>query len=183
MAMLRSVALPAGVPGELVLSAMPGRYRPLDEDIAEAESSGISRIVCLAPRSEIQVKSPAYARALRSRSLPWPVEFFPIEDRGTADNREAFREFISHMAADLRAGEGILLHCGAGIGRTGMVAVCVLISLGSPKAYAEMVVRRAGSYPERPEQRELIQWFADNFRDAQVNGPQSAPQAGGEGNP
>jgi hypothetical protein len=142
---------------------MPGRSGDLDRDIAEAERRGISRVVCLTPRKEVGVKSRQYAEALRWGTLPWPVDFFPIENRGVPKDRDAFKKFILGLAHELRFGAGLLLHCGEGIGRTGTVAICLLIALGSSPGQAEFAVRRAGSYPERPEQRDLIAWFAENY--------------------
>lgn len=156
--------MPEGIFGELYLSAMPGRYGSLDQDLAEIEAKAISRIACLSPIEEIKVKSPAYAKALRSRTFPWPVKFFPIADRSIPQDREQFAAFVSHLANEIRAGEAVLLHCGAGIGRAGTVAICVLMALGRSRGQAEMAVRRAGSYPERPEQHELIAWFAQRYR-------------------
>ena len=60
----------------------------------------------------------------------------------------------------LSAGRRVLIHCGAGIGRTGTLAVCVLVALGQTRAEAEAVVRAAGSQPETPEQHALVGWWA-----------------------
>ena len=54
----------------------------------------------------------------------------------------------------------MLAHCGAGIGRTGTLAASVLVFLGVPLDQALETVHAAGSYPERPEQLELVEWVA-----------------------
>ena len=159
--MLRKVTLPLGTSGELFLSAMPGRYRPLDEDIAEAKDKGIGRVVCLVPEDDIDTKSPQYADALRSRALPWPVEQFPIGDSGLPASRDAFAALASRIAGHLDSGERILLHCVLGVGRTGTVAICILIALGIPAEKAVNLVRAAGSSPETHDQHRLVEWFAE----------------------
>ncbi len=60
----------------------------------------------------------------------------------------------------MRRDANILLHCAAGIGRTGTVASCVLVALALTPDEAARRVKAAGSYAERPEQVELIQWVA-----------------------
>jgi protein-tyrosine phosphatase len=45
------------------------------------------------------------------------------------------------VEARLRAGEGVLMHCAAGQGRAGTMAVAVLMLLGLPMDEAVLVVR------------------------------------------
>jgi protein tyrosine phosphatase len=139
---------------------MLGRYRPLDEDVRDARAREIVRIVSLAALSEIADKSPEYGRIVQDGSLPWPIEFFPVANYGTPADRESFSRFVTHVAGCLQAGERLLLHCGAGIGRTGMAATCVLIALGMSLEDAAAAVREAGSGPETEEQRDLVERFA-----------------------
>jgi protein-tyrosine phosphatase len=159
--LLRKVSLPAGISGELFLSPMPGRYRPLEKDLAEAKGKRIERLVCLVPERDITSKSPTYADALRSGALPWPVVQFPISESGLPASRDAFARLISCVAGYLDAGERILLHCVLGVGRTGMVAICTLIALGTSLEQAASLVRAAGSSPETHDQHRLVEWFAE----------------------
>ena len=59
----------------------------------------------------------------------------------------------------LRAGESVLLHCAAGLGRTGTAAACVLKALGLETREALQRVREAGSNPQNAEQSGLVHWF------------------------
>ena len=158
--MLRSVQLPAGVTGSLHLHSMPGRHEPLEQVWEQIRSHSVQVIVCLAGPGEIRAKSPTYADALATKAVPCPVESFPIVDFGVPDDREAFWSLASGIANQLRAGGRVLIHCGAGIGRTGTLAVCVLLALGKPRARAEQVVLAAGSHPETADQRQLVSWCA-----------------------
>ena len=148
----RPVHLPSGVSGTLWLHAMPGRTEPLDALWAWARNAGLDGIVCLAGEMELAAKSPAYAAAVAAGRVPCEIERFPIPDFGAPDDARAFGALAARIARRLRDGWRVLIHCGAGIGRTGTLAVCVLVALGQTRADAEAAVRAAGSQPETPEQ-------------------------------
>lgn len=158
--MFRSVVLPADVSGRLYLHSMPGRFEPYQATVNAAAMRGVTQVVCLTSLAEIQGKAPDYARALQRNNSPWQQVMFPIVDFGVPSDRAAFLKLVNSIAADLRDGVNILLHCAAGIGRTGTVGACVLTALGLPPDEAMRRVEAAGSHAERPEQVELIQWVA-----------------------
>ncbi|HID10788.1 MAG TPA: phosphatase [Candidatus Latescibacteria bacterium] len=152
LTMFRQVSLPCEVLGRLFLHSMPGRNEPFEDAQEEIERQGITRVVCLTPREEIRSKSPSYYSALESDSLPWTHTEFPIPNYGVPQDEEAFLNLIRSIAHHLRKGERVLIHCGAGYGRTGMVAICVLMALGLGKDEAEERVKSANSSPETQEQ-------------------------------
>jgi protein-tyrosine phosphatase len=160
--MLRSVTLPDSVPGKLYLHSMPGRYEPFERTVAAIQMRGITEVICLVALEEIEFKSPDYARALRDGNTPWRQVMFPIVDYGVPADRQDYLKLVLWVAQSLRAGSAILAHCGAGIGRTGTLAACVLVVLGVPLAEALETVHAAGSYAERPEQLDLVEWVARN---------------------
>ena len=158
--MYRAVTLPVGVNGRLYLGSMPGRYEVFQHALRAIAEHGITRVVCLVPSDELQDKSPLYARAVREERVPWAHETFPIEDFEAPADREAFLALARRAAARLAAGETILVHCAAGIGRTGTLAVCVLLALGLSATEARAAVRRAGSSPQTAAQEEVVHWVA-----------------------
>lgn len=161
--MLRPVPLPPGVPGNLFLSGMPGYYDSFFDERDVIVGAGVQTVFCLPPMEEIRRKSPAYAKAIEDGELPWQMRHFPIEDLGVPDDEEAFVALAREAADKLRAGERVMIHCTAGIGRTGLMAVCVLMALGMSRHAAVQAVHSAGSDAEMPEQRALIRRVARIF--------------------
>lgn len=154
--MFRQVSLPASVRGDLYLYRMPGRSGDLDQVFDELEREGISQVISLAPMHEIDSKSPDYAQAIRSSSVPVQVTIVPVEDFNVPSDREGFDRAARSAAQSLRAGEGILVHCGAGIGRTGMFAALVLHHLGTELQEALDRLDEAGSRPEKDGQTRFL---------------------------
>jgi protein-tyrosine phosphatase len=161
--MARLVSLPSDVPGRLYLHAMPGRYESWASTREIFSRKGVDLVVALTPLEEILLKSPDYAQAIEARKLPWDHELFPIPDFGVPDDRAAFLALARSVAMRLREGRCIIIHCGAGIGRTGTLAVCVLMALGEGKEEACEAVKHAGSGCERPDQNELVGWVASQL--------------------
>ncbi len=147
------------VPGRIWLGAMPGRIEPWPEFLADAGERGITRVVCLTPRHEVASLAPAYHAAIAQGTLPFTWQSLPMRDLGLADQAQLFRDGIGQIAAALRAGDSVLLHCAAGIGRTGTAAACLLKHLGLPSGLALQRVREAGSSPESALQSGLIDTF------------------------
>ena len=156
---MRSVLLPSGVPGRLWLASMPGRFEPWATFLAEASRQRIDEVVCLTPRDEIATLSPRYHSAVVTGDLPFRWRQVPVPNFGVPADREAFRQDVRLVASSLSAGEAVLLHCAAGMGRTGSAAACVLKVLGLGTDEALQRVRDAGSNPQGAQQSGLVEWF------------------------
>ncbi|MDH3208818.1 MAG: tyrosine-protein phosphatase [Burkholderiaceae bacterium] len=159
MPFFRPIALPPTAKGALWLHSMPGRLEPWEAFLVEARRTEVTLLVCLTPRYELASISPAYDAALTQGSLPMRWLHLPMRNFGLGDDVDAFRAGIEQTAADVTRGDIALLHCAAGIGRTGTAAACLLKSLGLPKDQALQRVRDAGSNPESAVQSGLVDTF------------------------
>jgi protein-tyrosine phosphatase len=160
MTRFRQVELPAEVSGHLSLYSMPGRYEPLVETWSEVQRLAVAAIVSLAPLDEIREKSPEYAESIETNAIPCQLWRLAICDYQGPDDDQAFWQLATRVMETLRQGDNVLVHCGAGIGRTGMFAIAVLMALRLVDEEAQRRVKAAGSEPERLAQRNALRRLA-----------------------
>jgi protein-tyrosine phosphatase len=144
-------------PGKLALAPRPRGGDWLEDDIASWSRAGI--------RTVLSLLTPEEQRDLELRNEPVEVlqhgmQFlsFPIPDRQIPRSEAKWSEVLETVAADLSAGKNVLVHCRQGIGRTGLVAACLLVKNGmSPGAAVDSVSAARGlPVPETSEQRDWI---------------------------
>ena len=120
----------------------------------------------LASLEEVRSKSRNYALTIESGQLPWIEEVFPVPDFDALKGKDLLRflEFARIVDNHLINGKNILIHCGAGIGRTGTLAICILIILGMRTEQVESVTEDTGSGPKMESQKKAIAWIAKHAK-------------------
>lgn len=123
---------------------------------AALEDVGADLMVCLLTDSEIAMRYPDYPAWL-AHPHPHQAIHVPMDDQGVTDDRTA-RELVAAINQRLDQGTGVVVHCGAGYGRAGIVCISVLTSRGMGLDEAVTVVRaaRPAAGPQSPAQEGQI---------------------------
>jgi protein-tyrosine phosphatase len=134
-----------------------------DPDAALRWADGASAIVCLNPVGELEMRFPTYVEWLRA-NVGGRAIWFPIENFNAPSARTVL-PVLGMITERLERGEGIVMHCAAGQGRAGTMAVCVLIALGQSPADAVRTVasNRVFAGPGSAGQWTLVEGVAAHF--------------------
>ncbi len=149
---LEITEVPAPGGGMLGLVHCPGRRqvdglghhwrRDLADDVACIAAWRPRAVLTLLEAHEFaNLGVPDLAHAITAAGLTW--HHFPIPDMGVPGADFARGLADADVLEALRRGERVLIHCAAGLGRTGMLAAKLLVALGVPADEAISRVRAA----------------------------------------
>jgi len=150
--LIQAVTLPGGA--LLGMSHCPGRRgidsagrtwaRALDADLQDIQAWGASTVLSLIePHEFARLGVPDFAQAIARTPLQWLL--VPITDMATpgAATLAAWRVQGPALQQALNGGRRVLVHCAAGLGRTGMLVAKLLVLQGVSADEAIAQVRRA----------------------------------------
>lgn len=130
--------VPHGVSGALLACAFD--VVGPDPDAVMVEFA-VDTVVCLTESDEVDRRFPTYAGWLVAAG-PDRAVHAPAPDHGVVADGVA-AAVAADVVVRLKAGMTVLLHCGGGYGRTGVVAVQALVALGMGLQDSLVAVRAA----------------------------------------
>ncbi len=169
---LRVDWLPTDLPGRIGMTLCPGkrsasRYtggrweRDLGADLDALRTTWDCDVLVSLIRDEEldQYEVPDLYPQARGRELE--VWRFPIRDVSVPDSDAGLLALVARILRTAEGGRTVVIHCIGGLGRTGLVAGCVLVALGHPPGEALDVLHRIRSphCPETRAQEDIIRRF------------------------
>lgn len=150
-------------PGRLGIMPRPRGGDWLEDEIRSLKTSGVDVVASLLEREEISeldiTGEQSFCEACGVSYLS-----FPIRDFGVPPSQRETLSFAGSLRERLREGKSVVIHCRQGIGRSSLMAACVLLLGGTcaDEAFRRIEEARGRPVPDTPEQREWV------FRLAQV---------------
>lgn len=147
--------------GFLAVMAKPVAGEWLRDDLRAIRAKGVKRIVSLlepAEQSELGLES----EANDCEAVGLAYGAYPIPDRGLPASLPDFRVFAHDLYVAIFAGQSTVIHCRAGIGRSGLVAASVLLEAGYSDGTAFDLISKARgvSVPDTDDQRQFVNSLA-----------------------
>jgi protein-tyrosine phosphatase len=150
-----------GNAGRLAILPRPRGGDWLEDEARAWSRAGIDTVVSLLePDEAADLELADEERASTASGIQFVS--LPVPDRGTPESRSAVATVAAALAEAIAAGKRVGMHCRQGVGRSAVLAACVLITLGvdPATALARITAARGLPVPETPEQRQWVLDFA-----------------------
>jgi protein-tyrosine phosphatase len=167
-AMLQIDHLPPDVtklPGRIGMMSAPGLFRALSEDLDDLrDPHETSLLVSLVTENELGILG---IDALVEEAAARGIETlrFAIVDQSVPKAPSQLVAVVERILATAASGRNVVIHCWAGLGRTGLVAASCLVAQGFTPDDAIATVRRHRARTiESEDQEAYVTAFADAWR-------------------
>jgi protein-tyrosine phosphatase len=139
----------------------------LDDEIGSLKTSAVDVVISLLEPEEISELGIG-EEAVLCQVHGIAYLSFPIPDRGVPPNRPEALYFVRKVAALLLEEKSVVIHCRQGVGRSALVAACVLAlgGLSVDEAFTMVENARCCPVPDTPEQRAWVARFAEDLTGA-----------------
>jgi protein-tyrosine phosphatase len=129
----------------------------LEDEILSLSKAGVDVVVSLLEKEEIaELELEKERDFCEANGIVYM--WFPIPDRGVPASVPYTQEFINKLQSLLSAGKSLVIHCRQGIGRSAIIATCLLIGSGmlADEAFGRVAAARGCSVPDTQEQRQWV---------------------------
>lgn len=139
-----------------------GARFPMNAAARLAREHGITKVV------DVRVEACDDEHVLRVHGIE--LLHLPTHDTRAISQR-MIRDGVEHVVQALDRGERVLIHCQYGIGRSALLALCVLVARGLAPLDALRLAKDARPVVSpSPEQLEAFRHFSESIRDARAAG-------------
>lgn len=150
--------------GRVWVGGLPGIHEAgtSEKELYALLAFGVQRIVCLVPADHLAgpYARPEYlpaARAIFGSSF----HLLEVGDFQVPSSDGPFEQMVDTVDRAVDAGEQVLVHCGAGCGRTGTLVCCLMVKQGMDPIQAVLEYRRIRTCgPETRHQVAYVRRYA-----------------------
>lgn len=131
----------------------------LEEEIVKLKKQNIGSWVSLLEQYEI---SELGLRDQQSLCLKHEIEYinFPIADRSIPAKGGKIELLIDQLYQKIQNGNSVVIHCRMGIGRSSIIAGCILLKVGFKTEQVLQIITAARG-PKVPDTYQQVQWLKD----------------------
>jgi protein-tyrosine phosphatase len=147
--------------GRLAIVPRPRGGDWLEDDLRALRDAGVDILVSALTQDEI-AELGLEREAETCRTIRIEPMSFPIVDRGVPVSVADMAAVVRQLDQALSTGKTVAVHCRSGIGRSTLVAACLLATAGVPVdgAFAAIEAARGCAVPDTPEQRAWVDRYA-----------------------
>ena len=150
--------------GRLAIMARPRAGEWLRDEISAWQSEKIDVVVSLLEAEEVR-ELDLREEAEICRECKIDFLSFPIVDRGVPESSKETLKLVQKLSSVISREGTVIVHCRAGIGRSSLIAACILILLGyeANTALNLLSTARKVNVPDTDEQRVWISQFEKTY--------------------
>jgi protein-tyrosine phosphatase len=150
-------------PGRLGIMPRPRGGDWLEDEIRSLKASGVDVVASLLEREEAAELDIAGEQS-SCEACGISYLSFPIRDFGVPPSGREALSFARSLRVALGEGRSVVIHCRGGIGRSSLMAACVLLLGGTRpgEAFRRIESARGRPAPDTPEQREWVFRLAED---------------------
>src|SRR5713226_2421920 len=150
----------------LAIVARPRGNDWLEDDIKNLSTAGIEVLVSaltVPEAKELGLKN-EYEYSGNSN-----IEFIslPIEDRSVPRFDKSFASLLRQLRERIKQGKAVGIHCRAGIGRSSMIAACLMVqnNMEADEAFSRIAAGRGCPVPDTEEQSAWVRSHTKELRE------------------
>ena len=130
------------------------------DEIAGWKAGGVDAVVSLIEEHEIE-ELELHRLPVACRDAEIDFVSFPIPDRGVPASIGETEKLVRRLSGALADGKAVAVHCRAGIGRSSLIAACVLVRNGYDvnSAFDAIARARGVEVPDTEAQRVWVSMF------------------------